>query len=126
MIGVICSLDQNSNGLHPTTSTWDPDSVPHVTIRLSTPTLRGQQSWHVLHWRPTGQSRVAPRPDNETSNNKRRADRKAKKQRQLQRKRDGKDKDGKEGAAGAAGAAKGGSGATVSAARVPGGRGTAR
>ena len=94
MIGTVCSLNRYSNGLHPTTSTWDPNPVPHVTIRLSTPALRAQESWYVLHWRPNGQSRVAPQPDNKKSNDKRKADRKRKKQAQLQRKRDGNDKDG--------------------------------
>ena len=83
-----------SNGLHPTTSTWDSNPVPHVTVRLSTPALRAQERWYILHWRPNGQSRVAPQPDNKQANDKRRADRKKKKAAQLQRKRDRKDQDG--------------------------------
>ncbi|KAH6839524.1 hypothetical protein B0I37DRAFT_449432 [Chaetomium sp. MPI-CAGE-AT-0009] len=93
------------NGLHPTTSPADPDTTPHVTVRLTNATLRGQNSWYVLHWRPNGGSVVLPRADNAAANEKRRADRRAKKLRQRQRKEDEKKKkdgDGKGG--GAAGA----------------------
>ncbi len=94
----------NSNGLHPTTSAHDPNLDPHVTVQLSTPTLRAQRQWYVLHWRPDGGSMVLPRPDSEEANEKRKAIRKAKKQRQQQRSKDAK---------GSGGGRGGGSGAST-------------
>ncbi|KAH6627444.1 hypothetical protein F5144DRAFT_272955 [Chaetomium tenue] len=93
------------NGLHPTTSPADPDTTPHVTVRLTNATLRAQNSWYVLHWRPNGGSVVLPRADNEAANNKRRADRRAKKLRQRQRKEEEKKKKDDEGKGGGGGGA---------------------
>ncbi|KAK4039483.1 hypothetical protein C8A01DRAFT_36521 [Parachaetomium inaequale] len=97
------------NGMHPTTSTADPNPAHHVTVRLTNPTLRAAHQWYVLHWRPTaGESVVLPRPDNQASNDKRRADRRAKKLRQREAARKKKEEDDKKkrgGGGGAAGAA---------------------
>jgi hypothetical protein len=94
----------HSNGLHPTTSPADPDHTPHVTVRLTNATLRGQASWYVLHWRPNGGSVVLPRADNEAANAKRREERRKKKLRQRAKKEEEKkDGNGKGGGGGAAG-----------------------
>ncbi|KAK3167547.1 hypothetical protein OEA41_010674 [Lepraria neglecta] len=94
------------NGLHGTTSQWDHNEVEHVTVRLSTPTLRAANSWYTLHWRPGGGSVVLQQPDDEASNITRRDRAKAKKQRRRERKQakkeqqkdeDKKDKDGNTG-----------------------------
>lgn len=99
----VLTYKPNRNGLHPTTSQYDGNTDPHVTIRLSNATLRGQRSWYILHWRPGGGSVILPNPDNEDDNLKRRQKRKDKKKRQQDRKRDEKgrkdsdrkDRDGK-------------------------------
>ncbi|KAJ9315857.1 hypothetical protein DTO271D3_3835 [Paecilomyces variotii] len=86
------------NGLHPTTSVHDPDPSPHVTVRLSDPSLRNRQAWYVLHWRPdNGRSMILRRTDDEPSNQRRRRQRKEKKKRRRARKkeREKKDKDKK-------------------------------
>ncbi|KAL9102619.1 MAG: hypothetical protein Q9163_002263 [Psora crenata] len=82
------------NGLHPTSSFYDPNPDPHVTVQLSTPALRAQRQWYVLHWRPDGGSVVLRRPDSEEANEKRKTRRKGKKQRRRQRDKDAKDSRG--------------------------------
>jgi hypothetical protein len=69
---------------------------------MSNPTMRGQQMWYVLHWRPNGGSVILPRPDNEESNRRKRDRRKEKKQKRQERDRNKKEEDGFTGGADAA------------------------
>jgi len=95
----------NSNGLHESTSRWDPDPTPHATILLSNAQLREEGAWFTLHWRPgSGRSVISPLSDNTELHEQNKAVRKAKKQRQQARKRERKDKD-KDGGAGGSGIA---------------------
>ncbi|KAJ5522863.1 uncharacterized protein N7503_006536 [Penicillium pulvis] len=94
--GTVLDFDQAYvlNGLHPTTSTHDPNPVPHVTVRLSNPSLRSQRTWYILHWRVGGGSVFLPRPDNEDSNRRRQMRRKEKKQRRQERERSSRENRG--------------------------------
>ncbi|KAJ6027409.1 uncharacterized protein N7446_003997 [Penicillium canescens] len=87
--GTIVDFDQAHvlNGLHPTKSTHDPNPAPHVTVRLSTPSLRSQRMWYILHWRVSDGSVLLPQPDNEESNRRRQMRRREKKQRRQERDR---------------------------------------
>jgi len=92
------TLTRKSNGLHPTTSTRDPNRDPHVTVRLSNAGLRQQNSWYTLHWCPNVGSVVPQHPDNLASQETRRAKSKQKKQKRQGKKwqDNDKDKDGKD------------------------------
>src|SRR2546423_11859100 len=79
-----------------TTSRWDPNEAKHVTVRLSTPTLRAANSWYTLHWRPGGGSVVLPQPDDEASNTISRERAKAKKQRRREREKAKKEQEKKD------------------------------
>lgn len=54
--------DQNQyrENLHQTTSIYDPNPLPHATIRLSNSSLRSINGWYTVHWRPGGGSLVLP------------------------------------------------------------------
>ncbi|MCJ1263441.1 hypothetical protein MMC22_003311 [Lobaria immixta] len=53
------------NNLHQSTSKIDGNTSAHATVRLSTPALRATTSWYTLHWHPTADSTVLPRPYSE-------------------------------------------------------------
>ncbi|MCJ1337778.1 Keratin, type I cytoskeletal [Bachmanniomyces sp. S44760] len=73
------------HGLHTTTSIKDPNSVPHATIQLSSPSMRTQEQWYVLHWRPGGGSMVMPDLQDQPTVDAEKQYRKAKKQRKQQK-----------------------------------------
>ncbi|KAN0075166.1 hypothetical protein V8E54_007777 [Elaphomyces granulatus] len=46
------------SGLHTSYCPDDDNPNPRATIRLSNEKLRGGGTWHVLHWRPDGPSKI--------------------------------------------------------------------
>ena len=101
-------LDRRArNGLHPTTSSQDPDPIPYVTVRLSNAPLRQLDQWYILYWRLNGGSYVFERTDNETANANRRLRRKQKKQRRRERRQGDKRVGGQRGGRGSRGGASG-------------------
>lgn len=78
-------LTLSSNGLHTTTSTYDPNPANHATVRLTNPDLRSKRMWYTLHWRLGNDSVFLEKPDDEYSHAQRKAKRKGKKQRQQEK-----------------------------------------
>jgi hypothetical protein len=72
-----------------------------VTIRLSNAELRGQESWYTLHYRPNGDSIVAPKPETEEAMAKKKEYQKRKKERQRAKKNEQRDQGGPGGGSGA-------------------------
>src|SRR5271155_4955017 len=101
MISIVCSLDRNSGELHSTTSRWDPKPEDHVTIRLSNAELRGQETWYTLHYRPNGDSTMAPEAETEGAMAKKKEAKKRKKERQRANKKERRDQGGPGGGSGA-------------------------
>jgi len=99
LIPVILYL-RHSNGLHGSTSRKDPNPGLHATVRVSTPALRAENSWYVLHYRPKGVSKILERSDCEEDLAKRKGNRRDKKHRRRERARamqsDEKDRKDKE------------------------------
>ncbi|KAJ6078964.1 hypothetical protein N7467_008717 [Penicillium canescens] len=76
----------SSNGLHSTTSAYDPPT-PRATVRLSNPVLRSQDTWHVHHWQSKGGSLLLSLPDTKEANEQKRLKRKEDKRRRQERQR---------------------------------------
>lgn len=68
--------------------TYDPNPMPRATVRLSTPSLRSQQMWYILHWIVSGDSALLPWPDNEESNTLRQVIRREAKHRRQEKRRE--------------------------------------
>jgi hypothetical protein len=101
MISIVYSLDRNSGLLHSTKSLWDPNPEDHVTIRLSNAELRGQESWYTLHYRPNGDSVMAPKLETEDAMAQKKEYQKRKKERQRANKKKRRDQGGPGGGSGA-------------------------
>lgn len=71
----------------------DASTVKHVTVRLSTPELKAEKSFYILHWRLEGGSSALPKPDEESALRGRRQRHKATMKRRVQRKKDKKEQE---------------------------------
>ncbi|KAE9371864.1 hypothetical protein N431DRAFT_441819 [Stipitochalara longipes BDJ] len=65
---------------------YDPNSVDHVSVRVSTVELRAQQMWYIVHWRPADGENPAsgqflPQPESQAAKDKRKAAKQAKRAR---------------------------------------------